>query len=82
MVKVTSATSRVACSGAIISFYIFSFGPVLRLCGARVGDGWPSLPQAVRFVYAPLGVAGSWFPMWYEHYISFWLLERPSPRAY
>jgi hypothetical protein len=34
---------------------------------------------AVRFVYAPLGVTGGWFPMCYEHYISLWLAERPSP---
>ena len=64
---------------AVFTIYVLSFGPVLYLCGARVGGGWPSLPPVVRFVYAPLGVVGGWFPAWYEHYISFWLAERPSP---
>ena len=38
---------------ALFLLYIFSFGPVVWLCGATANTGFDDLPAVVRLIYAP-----------------------------
>ncbi len=52
-VRLRRAVLRLAFLVAIFVLYIFSSGPVARLCGATANTGFDDLPLVVRFIYAP-----------------------------
>jgi hypothetical protein len=55
----------------VVVFYFLSFGPVLRLVGAKVGVGSHQLPLTVQIIYAPALTA--YTPLFYDDYLSWWV---------
>lgn len=61
-----------------MEFYIYSFGPVLWLCGAREGDWQRRLPRGVRAAYDPI-LSFPYVPDSYEGYLSHFIWHPPPP---
>ena len=54
--------------------YFLSFGPALKLCGAKASTGWKGLPRWVRMVYEPTqSLLPAKFNNIYDAYLNLWL---------
>jgi hypothetical protein len=58
----------------VLLVYILSFGPALRLCGAKPCVRWDSLPRLVQFMYGPLdSLVPAKFNNAYDDYLKLWV---------
>jgi hypothetical protein len=55
------------------AIYALSFGPVLKLCGAKPSTGWSGLPAAIRVFYSPLAHIPEPLAGALDHYEQWWI---------